>query len=109
MPPRRGKDYVESLKDGRQVWQGGRRIEEVPSHPGFAGTVRTLARLYDLQHSPEHRGTMTAEWEGECISYSYFPPRNEQELGSKRRNIELWADKTLGQMGRYPDFCSELT
>jgi aromatic ring hydroxylase len=90
------------------VYQGGRCIEDVPSHPGFAGTVRTLARLYDLQHSPLHAEVMTVEWQGQRISTSYLPPRSSEELQAKRRNIQLWANETLGQMGRYPDFCSEL-
>lgn len=105
---RTGKQYVEALRDGRRVFQGGRRIEDVPSHPGFAGTIRTLAKLYDMQHSPEHAAIMTAKWQDERISYSYLPPANAEDLAAKRRNIELWADETLGQMGRYPDFCSEL-
>src|SRR5689334_1816695 len=105
---RTGKEYVESLRDGRRVFQGGRRIDDVTSHPGFTGTVRTLARLYDLQHSPEHSATMTAGWQDECISLSYLPPSTPDELRAKRANIELWANETLGQMGRYPDFCSEL-
>jgi aromatic ring hydroxylase len=109
MPPRTGAQYIQALRDGRQVWQGGRRIEDVPTHPGFAGTVRTLARLYDQQHQPGRREIMTADWQGECISASYLPPKDAGELAAKRRNIELWAEETLGQMGRYPDFCSELT
>jgi len=108
MAVRTGKNYVEALRDGRRVFQGGRRIEDVPAHPGFAGTVRTLARLYDRQHSPEDAATMSVDWQGERISCSYLPPSSVEELAAKRRNIELWSNETLGQMGRYPDFCSEL-
>ncbi len=105
---RTGKQYLESLRDGRRVFQGGRRIEDVPTHPGFARTAGRLAAAYDLQHSPEHARAMTVDWEGQCISWSYFPPTSPEELASKRGNIELWSDRTLGQMGRYPDFCAEL-
>jgi 4-hydroxyphenylacetate 3-monooxygenase oxygenase component len=109
MGARTGRDYVESLRDGRQVWHAGRRIEDVTTHPGFAGTIRTLANLYDRQHDPAYRDAMTAEWEGERISLSYLPPRTAEDLAAKRRNIEVWSDATLGHMGRFPDFCSELT
>lgn len=108
MATRTGAQYMAALRDGRRVVQGGRRIEDVPNHPGFSGTVRTLANLYDRQHSREQAATMTVDWEGECISYSYLPPSSAEQLGAKRRNIELWSSATLGQMGRYPDFCSEL-
>jgi aromatic ring hydroxylase len=105
---RTGQDYIKALRDGRQVWQAGRSIDDVPTHPGFAGTVGTLAELYDLQHSPEHADTMTVEWQGERISYSYFPPSTAEELAAKNRNTRLWSERTLGQMGRYPDFCAAL-
>ncbi len=105
---RTGKQYLDALRDGRQVWQGGRRIEDVPSHPGFAGAAATLAGLYDLQHDPEYAETMTTLWNGERISYSYLPPTSGEELLAKRRNVEVWAERTFGCMGRFPDFCAEL-
>lgn len=109
MAVRAGQDYLRALRDGRAVWHAGRRIEDVTAHPGFAGAARTLARMYDLQHQPGLAELMTVEWQGQRISYSYLPPRTRQELAAKRRNIELWAERTLGQMGRFPDFCAELT
>jgi aromatic ring hydroxylase len=101
MAVRQGKDYVEALRDGRQVWHAGRRIEDVTCHPGFAGTVATLASLYDLQHSTVYGPTMTTMWEGERTSYSYYPPTTAQELAAKRRNVELWSERTFGVMGFY--------
>lgn len=108
MPIRSGADYTQALRDGREVWHAGRRIEDVTMHPGFSGTVRTLASLYDMQRSSEHADIMTADWNGERISYSYLPPVTPEQLAQKRRNIEFWAQQTFGQMGRYPDFCAEL-
>ncbi len=108
MGVRTGADYLRALRDGREVWHAGQRIADVTTHPRFAGTARTLARLYDLQHHPAYADLMTVEWEGERISYSYFPPTTPEHLAAKRRNVELWAEATLGQMGRFPDFCAEL-
>jgi aromatic ring hydroxylase len=108
MPIRRGADYIKGLRDGREVWHAGKRIGDVTAHAGFTGTIKTLADLYDKQHTPEHRDIMTCEYDGERISYSYLPPKNHQELLLKRRNIEFWAQQTFGQMGRYPEFVAEL-
>ena len=108
MPIRRGTDYVRALRDGREVWHGGRRIADVTTHSGFTGTIRTLADIYDRQHRPEYHDIMTIDYEGERISCSYLPPRNREQLARKRRNIELWSELTLGQMGRYPEFVAEL-
>ena len=56
-----GARYIESLRDGREVWLDGQRIDDVPSHPAFSGMVNELARIYDLQHSPEFNDVMTFE------------------------------------------------
>jgi 4-hydroxyphenylacetate 3-monooxygenase len=108
MPVRTGADYINALRDGREVWHAGRRIADVTAHSGFSGTIKTLADLYDKQHQPEYRDVMTFVRDGERVSYSYLPPRNADDLALKRRNIELWAEHTLGQMGRYPEFVAEL-
>lgn len=108
MANRRGADYIEALRDSREVWHAGRRIEDVTIHSGFSGTIKTLADLYDKQHLPEYKDIMTVDYEGERISYSYLPPRTPEQLALKRRNIEFWAEQTLGQMGRYPEFVAEL-
>jgi 4-hydroxyphenylacetate 3-monooxygenase len=108
MAVRSGADYIQALRDDRQVWHAGRRIVDVTAHSGFTGTIRTLADLYDKQHTPEYRDVMTLEQEGDRISYSYLAPKTPEDLVLKRRNIEFWAQATLGQMGRYPDFCAEL-
>jgi 4-hydroxyphenylacetate 3-monooxygenase/anthranilate 3-monooxygenase (FAD)/4-hydroxyphenylacetate 3-monooxygenase len=105
---RNGAQYTAGLRDGRAVWQGGRRIDDVTTHPGFAGTVRTLAALYDEQHDPAFADVMTTVSDGERISYSYLAPATLDELLAKRRNIEHWSVSTMGLMGRFPDFCSEL-
>ena len=47
---RTGKDYIESLRDGREVWIDGERVSDVPAHPAFAPMVNLRARIYDLGH-----------------------------------------------------------
>jgi aromatic ring hydroxylase len=108
MPTRTGADYIKALQDGREVWNAGRRIEDVTKHSGFTGTIKTLAALYDKQHEPEYRDIMTFERDGERTSYSFLPPRNAEQLALKRGNIEFWSQATFGQMGRFPEFVAEL-
>ncbi|HEY7063132.1 MAG TPA: 4-hydroxyphenylacetate 3-hydroxylase N-terminal domain-containing protein [Chloroflexota bacterium] len=108
MGARTGEDYVSALRDGRRVYHAGQRIDDVTTHPGFTGTIRTLARLYDQQHDPAYADLMTTEWQGDRISWSYVPAVTSEDLAAKRRNIEVWSEATLGHMGRFPDFCSEL-
>src|SRR5512145_2903200 len=108
MGVRTGADYVRALQDGREVWHAGKRITDVTTHPGFTGTIKTLADLYDKQHRPEYRDIMTFESAVERISCSYLAPKSREDLARKRRNIEFWAEQTCGQMGRYPEFVAEL-
>jgi len=108
MPIRTGAQYIKALRDGRQVWHAGRRIDDVTVHSGFSGTIKTLADMYDKQHRPEFQDIMTFVRDGERVSYSYLAPRNAENLSLKRRNIEFWAEQTFGQMGRYPEFVAEL-
>ena len=42
-----------------EVWVAGRRVGDVTTDPVFARPVQSIAELYDLQVSPEHREAMT--------------------------------------------------
>ena len=43
--PFTGAEYMESLRDGREVYINGERIEDVTTHPSMRNSVRSLARL----------------------------------------------------------------
>lgn len=102
-----GARYLASLRDGREVWLDGEKVD-VSTHPAFAGVTRELARLYDLQHSAQYRDEMTfiSAQTGNRVSRSYLLPRSADELRSKARNSEIWMQETWGQMGRLSDFCA---
>lgn len=100
-----GARYIESLRDGRDVWLDGKRVDDVPSHPAFSGMVNELARIYDLQHSGEFQDTMTfvSPESGNRCSMSWLIPRSADDLKRKRRNSEVWTSQSWGQLGRAPD------
>ena len=75
-----GKEHVESLRDGRVVYLGSERIEDVTTHPAFRNAVRTVARLYDMKADPAHRETMTYEEEGGRHSIYYLRPKTRDDL-----------------------------
>ena len=100
-----GPRYIESLRDGREVWLDGKRIDDVPSHPAFSVMVNELARIYDLQHSAEFQDSMTfvSPETGNRCSTSWLLARSEEDLKKKRRNSEVWTSQSWGQLGRAPD------
>ena len=105
-----GRTYLESLRDGREVWVRGERVKDVTTHPAFAPVCREIARIYDLQCAPETRDTMTYVAEnGARVSYSYRMPKTPEDLLRRRSNGEIWARESFGMLGRYPDFCAAMT
>jgi len=100
-----GARYIDSLRDGREVWMDGIRIDDVPSHPAFSGIVNELARIYDLQHTTEYQDEMTflSHDSGNRCSVSWMLARTEYDLKKKRRNSEIWTKESWGQLGRAPD------
>ncbi len=79
-------------------------------HPAFAPAIAELSRLFDLQHSPELRDTMTVESPetGNRISRAYQLPRTLADLTAKRRNADVWMRETWGQHGRSPAFMATI-
>src|SRR6202007_1308488 len=61
---RTGREHLETLRDGRVVYVGGERIDDVTRHPAFREAARTVAGIYDLKADPAHRAGLTYEEEG---------------------------------------------
>jgi 4-hydroxyphenylacetate 3-monooxygenase oxygenase component len=106
MPVRSGKEYLEGLRDEREIWLGDERVADVTTHPALRRGAETIAQLYDLQHEPELRDVMTyaSPSSGEPVGRSFQPPYSIDDLVARRRMMKTWADATCGMMGRTPDF-----
>ncbi len=50
MAVRTGQQYIEGLRDDREVWFGGERVADVTEHEQFRPAIDSFARLYDMQH-----------------------------------------------------------
>jgi len=104
-----GRRYLESLRDGREVWYRGQRIEDVTTHPVFSTMAKNVARIYDMQHAPETSEIMTYEQkDGRRASYSYYLPTAPEDLLLRRANTEIWVREVFGMCGRLPDFCASM-
>ena len=57
--PMTGDEYIESLRDGREIYLHGERVEDVTTHPAFRNPVRMTARLYDALHTGPHVDELT--------------------------------------------------
>ena len=105
--PFTGAEFLESLRDGREVWIYGERVKDVTTHPAFRNTARMIARLYDALHDPARQGVLTTETDtgsGGFTHRFYRPPRNVEELVASRDAIAEWARSSYGWIGRSPDY-----
>ena len=110
MPARTGAKYLAGLRDAREVWCNGERIQDVASHPLLGRTASTIAELYDLQHDPGARDTLTyaSPSSGERVGLAFVQPRSADELAQRGRMYRRWAEHSLGLFGRAPDYPNTL-
>ena len=52
--PYTGREYLDSLDDGREIWIYGERVNKITEHPAFQNCARMIARLdpFDLSRLP---------------------------------------------------------
>ncbi|TCB96888.1 Pyoverdin chromophore biosynthetic protein pvcC [Micromonospora zingiberis] len=102
-----GDEYVESLRDGREVYLYGDRVRDVTRHPAFRNPVRMTARLYDALHDPRTRPVLTAPTDsgGDGWTHRFFTtPRSAEDLVADQQAIAAWSRLSYGWMGRSPDY-----
>ena len=105
-----GKEYLESIRDGRAIYIGRERVEDQTTHPAFADGARTYAALFDLKSDPALRDIMSFEEGGKRYSMHYLQPRSQEDLRRRNRAHRKIADFCFGLMGRTPDaFAGNLT
>jgi 4-hydroxyphenylacetate 3-monooxygenase len=103
---RTGAALLESLRDDRQLFIDGERVEDVTADPRFAAAANSLAELYDMQHDPAliDRMTFISSSSSERVGLSFIEPRSVDDLIRRRDMVKIWMDATCGMFGRSPDF-----
>src|SRR5438445_1483693 len=105
--PMTGAEYLESLRDGREVWLYGERVKDVTTHPAFRNTARMIARLYDALHDPQRQPVLTTATDTGSGGYThrfFQGSRNAEELVAARDAIAEWARISYGWIGRSPEY-----
>ncbi len=105
--PYTGGEYLESLKDGREVYIYGERVKDVTAHPAFRNAARSVARLYDALHDEKTKAVLTGPTDTGNGGYThkfFKAARSADELLAQRDAIAAWARITYGWMGRSPDY-----
>src|SRR5262249_31666993 len=100
---RTGKEHLETLRDGRIVYVGSERIDDVTRHPAFRNAATTVATIYDMKADPANRATMSYEEDGGRHSIYFLRPRTREDLARRMVGHRMIADLTYGMFGRSPD------
>ncbi|MEV4947197.1 4-hydroxyphenylacetate 3-hydroxylase N-terminal domain-containing protein [Streptomyces sp. NPDC053755] len=97
---RSGQEYLEALRDGREIWLDGERIKDVTTHPAFRATAASFAGLFDLAHD----SPLTPVLVQGGVHRAYAVPRSYEDLVARRRAYKAWAEASYGFLGRTPDY-----
>jgi 4-hydroxyphenylacetate 3-monooxygenase len=109
--PFTGAEFLESLRDDREVWIYGERVKDVTTHPAFRNAARSIARLYDALHDPAAKDILTCPTDTGSggFTHKFFRVAHSREdLIGQRQAIAHWARMTYGWMGRTPDYKASL-
>ena len=108
MPARTGAEFLDRLARTRThvEIQGETLAGGVGEHPAFRNVVRSYAELFDLQHDPRFRDVLTypSPTTGEPVPTSFLIPRSEADLVRRHQAFKVWADWSLGMLGRTGDY-----
>jgi 4-hydroxyphenylacetate 3-monooxygenase len=104
MPARTGREFLEGLRDGREVWVGAEKVADIAGHPSLSGAARTVAAIYDLQHEAADACLMPDPETGEPVAVSHLIPRSRADLARRHQAIETVAEYSVGLMARTPDY-----
>ena len=100
---RTAAEYLDSIRDGRQVWINGEKVDDVPTHPMFKPLVDVRARIYDMQHDVATRQVMTYEEDSETFAVGLKLPRTQGDWNRKREATDAVMDDVGGIVTRVGD------
>src|SRR5499427_5083490 len=105
--PFNGAEFLESLRDGREVYIYGEQVEDVTIHPAFRNAAASVAQLYDALHDTKSKDVLTAKTDTGSGGYThkfFKAAHSREDVIAQRDAIAAWARITYGWMGRSPDY-----
>jgi 4-hydroxyphenylacetate 3-monooxygenase len=98
-----GSEHLEQLRDGRVVYIGSERVDDVTTHPAFRNGARSMAAIYDMKRADAQ---YSYEEGGERFSSYFLRARSKADLETRLRLHRAIADMSYGLLGRSPDHVS---
>ncbi|PYI50579.1 4-hydroxyphenylacetate 3-hydroxylase family protein [Paenibacillus flagellatus] len=106
----RGQTFIAGLNDGRNVWLGGERVNNLPAHPAFRGTLATIAGLFDMLDDPGTRDEIgyAVPETGRYAHGSFLVPYTPEHIARRSGAFSRWAKETHGVMSRLSDYARSM-
>jgi 4-hydroxyphenylacetate 3-monooxygenase len=92
-----GSEHLRSLKDGRIVYIGSEKVDDVTTHPAFRNAARSIAEIYD------RKADHAFEEGGERFSNYFLKSRTKEDLLKRTEVHRAIARMSHGLLGRSPD------
>jgi 4-hydroxyphenylacetate 3-monooxygenase len=99
-----GKQHLESLRDGRIIYIGKEKVNDVTKHPAFAHAAQTIADLYDMKAEASNQDAMSYEENGKRYSAYFLKATSRDELAMRSEAHRRIANLSHGLLGRAPDY-----
>ncbi|GAF14791.1 4-hydroxyphenylacetate 3-monooxygenase [Bacillus sp. JCM 19045] len=103
-----GADYLKRMKLLKSdVWMDGEQVKgSYVDHPAFKPVLNAKAQLYDMVHDEKYAPTLQSK--DKESNFSFEIPRSMEDLKKRRKATQLWANETLGVLGRSPEYVNTM-
>ncbi len=102
---RTGSQYLDGLKDSREIWIHGKRVKDVTKEDGLQRCAESLASFIDKQHHPKFIDDITyVDEDGDRCGLAFKIPKSKQDIKDKGKSYYEWAKWSNGYFGRTPDY-----
>ncbi len=100
-----GSEFLDSIRDGREIYIYGERVKDVTKHPAFRNSARMVARWYDRFHEKKDEiGVPTDTGSGQMTHPFFLGSKTTEDLVRGRDAIAELQKVSFGWMGRSPDY-----
>jgi 4-hydroxyphenylacetate 3-monooxygenase len=100
---RTGPQYLDSIRDTREVYIDGERVRDLAEHPMLKPLIDIRARIYDMQHEAETRALLAYQDAGQWHAIANKLPRTQQDWWDKRRATDTVLEAIGGIVTRVGD------
>ncbi len=98
-----GSEHLRQLKDGRVVYIGSEKVDDVTTHPGFRNAARTVAAIYDMKAADP---AFSFKEKNERFSAYFLRAKTRDDLLKRTSLHRAIAAMSHGLLGRSPDHVS---